>query len=348
MEHKSTDTIGLSVGTSHLLADLKNCVLEAEKSKCVGFYVPFISVANLTCTESSESRNPFRQPISPNQASTADLGNQITGSENVGNAPDPAMDSLAKELSNLVPNLAKLARARRTHVMEHFGTFFSGLSDAKTTLSLPDTEIDIPFPWMGVGIPSRFKISGQNPVRYHFIGREVFAEFLGAVQNLMGDVHHTDLWLYGPMGYGKSHLLATTVCLLTKQGYWAISIPDCYSLLRDPVRGLRDAMLFAWADDPNNSKEISEIQTKDDVKRFLAGHERESSMVFVLDHFDAFDEEETSHQGKRTGIAEFLNACRYTFRGIICANTNNTANSIKRQQDPNQLSLKLHGGLTKV
>ena len=44
-------------------------------------------------------------------------------------------------------------------------------------------------------------------------------------------VQHKKIHLHGTIGAGKPHLLAVLVCLLAKEGFRVVYIPDCYELL---------------------------------------------------------------------------------------------------------------------
>lgn len=120
-----------------------------------------------------------------------------------------------------------------------------------------------------------------------YVGRTIFRDLLEAAQRLMDSPSQTDMWFDGPLGCGKSHVLATLAYLLTGQGYRVVYLPDCHDVLRDSFRYLQHAMLFAWADDSNKVKQILRMKTQAHVKRCFASHARDSSVFFILDHFDA-------------------------------------------------------------
>ena len=165
-------------------------------------------------------------------------------------------------------------------------------------------------------IPCCFKTSGRNPINYRYFGSTIFRDIYQNIQSLMDSTNCMDLLLDGPLGVGKSHILATIAYLLTAQGYRVIYLPDCRDLLRDSVRYLRHAMLLAWADDWDKTKQILQMKTQNHIEKFLASHEGDSSVFFVLGRFDALNEEKCGHRMNKTKFAEFLNACRCSFRSV--------------------------------
>ena len=86
-------------------------------------------------------------------------------------------------------------------------------------------------------------------MHWRYVGRTKFKQLVQNFDEVRCDEHYTSLWLYGTQGYGKSHLLAALVCYLAAQDERVVYIPDCRSLLDDPVEYVKTAMLFAWADD---------------------------------------------------------------------------------------------------
>ena len=91
---------------------------------------------------------------------------------------------------------------------------------------------------------------------------------------------HSAVWLYGTRGYGKSHLLAALVCYLAARDERVIYIPDCRMLLMNPVKYVRAAMLFAWADDITTQKETMTLNTKSEIEKFFDPFRR---AIFVVD-----------------------------------------------------------------
>jgi ABC-type cobalamin transport system ATPase subunit len=87
----------------------------------------------------------------------------------------------------------------------------------------------------------RFTIT-EGKVTY--VGRERFTEVYDKVQTLQYESSFRRLYVSGPMGHGKSHLLAALVCFLIKEGKCVIYIPDCAALVMKPIVTLRAALLL--------------------------------------------------------------------------------------------------------
>jgi hypothetical protein len=79
---------------------------------------------------------------------------------------------------------------------------------------------------------------------------------------------YTIVWLYGTQGYGKSHLLAVLACYLAAQDERVVYIPDCREWLRNPIGGIKKAMLFVWADEITAQEEIETLRTEAEIEDF--------------------------------------------------------------------------------
>ena len=74
----------------------------------------------------------------------------------------------------------------------------------------------MPFPFVGNILPTeRFKVTKDGYWKY--MGREIFTELLNMVDTLKTNPV-AGLWLYGTIGYGKSHILAALACYLIAAG----------------------------------------------------------------------------------------------------------------------------------
>ena len=91
--------------------------------------------------------------------------------------------------------------------------------DPETSLSDPETFITLPFP-SPLGTPARFAISpDENTVRrFKYMGRSLFQDLLTAIAKPRFLDGNDAVYLYGPTGTGKSHLLMALVCQLIRNG----------------------------------------------------------------------------------------------------------------------------------
>jgi Bacterial dnaA protein len=115
----------------------------------------------------------------------------------------------------------------------------------------------------------------------------MFRKLLKELKMVRESNNYSTLWLYGTQGYGKSHLLAALVCYLAAQDERVVYIPNCREWLRDPVGYLKDAMLFAWADDITTQEEIETLKTEKEIEDFFRDQD---NVLVVGDQLNALTE----------------------------------------------------------
>jgi len=160
------------------------------------------------------------------------------------------------------------------------------LPGAVDKLSDPTFEHKLAFPFIGI-VPERFKTDNKAKQIWPYVGRIMFKKLLKELKMVRESASYSIVWLYGTQGYGKSHLLAVLVCYLAAQGERVVYIPDCREWLLDPVGYLKDAMLFAWADDITTQEEIETLITEDEIEAFLT---RQKNVLVVGDQLNALTE----------------------------------------------------------
>ena len=156
----------------------------------------------------------------------------------------------------------------------------------------PRRIISLPFPSL-LEIPEPFHLAepqGDVDV-FRFIGRSAFARLLEEVQNPNFLRNRYDLYLYGPSGTGKSHLLGALVLHLVKDKNRVIYIPDCWRLVLNARGCLRSALLFAFHDNRNSYETIEKAKSADDLVRFVLELPKRS-FYFVMDQRNALEEVE--------------------------------------------------------
>jgi hypothetical protein len=243
------------------------------------------------------------------------------------------------------PPLSRIAeecKERREAILDHFRSNFKDSKDAKKKLSRPDTFMDLPFPFLGTTIPKRFSTRGKDEDCYQYMGREGFSELADAFMTCTTSKRLKDLWVYGSMGYGKSHLLATLVYFLTAQGYRVVYLPDCQVLCHDPARYLTVSLLFAWADNPQVISKIVSFRTMGDIERFF--QDNWDPVVFVTDQVNAFEGPE-KHLEKVRG---WLNRCRSDVKTVLSTSANNMTFLRTLHKQNNNYLFMVFGGFTAV
>lgn len=108
--------------------------------------------------------------------------------------------------------------------MHKFAQEFFGISDAQKKLSSPTYYGRFPFPYAGSVLPPQFHYEevDQGHFTYGYLGREILANILDSFLVILNNPSVTELWVHGPTGFWKSHLLATAACILTGGGYRVI------------------------------------------------------------------------------------------------------------------------------
>jgi hypothetical protein len=222
-------------------------------------------------------------------------------------------------------------------------------SATREQLSKPARITPLPFPSLAGLLPTtRFHL---NDGYWDCMGREIFEELLQKVEELKRNPH-ASLWLYGTIGYGKSHLLAALVCYLISTGDTVVYLPDCRVLGANPVSYVRSAMLLAWAGDSGMQEEIMALQTMETISGFFQ-NTTYSSVVFVVDQMNALEkspagEDDNLANQRKQDIWQWLKLCWTRQKPIFSASANfNTYFWIHRKQT-HTLKLLVHGGFTAV
>jgi len=215
-------------------------------------------------------------------------------------------------------------------------------------LSDPDFETNLPFPFVGVEIPERFKEHDGNS--WFYMGREKFTELLDEFEKIRKSFVHRDLMVYGTKGYGKSHLLAALVCYLTAREQRVVYIPDCRLLFKHPVTHMRSAMLFAWADDESEQQNIMALNTPEEIHEFFR---LKKDVIFVIDQLNALEREREDEEATVTDkvqIRKWLISLRAPARHKAILSSSANKNSIHQRVSRQSISqiMYLYGGLTRV
>lgn len=183
---------------------------------------------------------------------------------------------------------------------EHINT----VSCSKEDLASPDKITRLPFPYLGKSLPTdRFAISHLGAVEhsyFDFFGREQFIRLYEAVSRLKKG---GSVFFKGPLGTGKSHLVAALVLCLLKEGKKVVYVPDCRQLLFDYTNTLINAFLPILYDDEQCGNDMWEAALAEDphdlnilLKRVCNKAAFGSNfLIFIFDQTNTLDHDETSH-----------------------------------------------------
>jgi len=163
----------------------------------------------------------------------------------------------------------------------------------------PTKLLNIPFP--GSFIPERFLLRDG---KFAFMGREEY----GRIRETIAEHHHqrsernfdklSTYYLFGNLGWGKSHLLLTMAVDLFATYFSqneqsrkrVVVIPDCAELMKNPFKVLRNAYWLAFADDGDISKLIYDCTDPEDFS-FVGEYCEDNNIqvLFIVDQYNALD-----------------------------------------------------------
>jgi hypothetical protein len=224
------------------------------------------------------------------------------------------LDSEIDELQKL----AKRARNRRRHIRKKIKAL--GLSpndadqlpNAAVQLSNPAFHDMLPFPFVGPATLTRSKCNADSEDNWFYVGREMFIGLLDRLRYVQKSHNRSALWVYGTKGYGKSHLLAALVCYLTARKERVLYIPDCRECAKSPVKYMRAAMLFTWADDKAIQDEIITLNTLEEIQKFF---DRHPGFTFFIGQVNDFE-------GRDNGVKRWLDTCRAWHKAVLSTSAN--------------------------
>ncbi|KAF8537365.1 hypothetical protein BDD12DRAFT_887798 [Trichophaea hybrida] len=234
------------------------------------------------------------------------------GTEQSGIASDAVHKKMHLEAS------AESARTLRDRIiMQH--------PAIREQLSNPAQATLLPFPSLAEPLPTtRFQI---NDGYWGYMGREIFEELLQKVEEFERNPH-ASLWLYGTIGYGKSHILAALVCYLISTGDTVVYLPDCWRY----------------------AGEIMALQTMEAISGFFQNIPY-SSVVFVVDQMNALvksqpgEDDSLANQCKQ-GIWQWLRLCWTGHKPIFSASANFNTYFWMHRKQTHILKLFVYGGFT--
>ncbi|RUS13751.1 hypothetical protein BC938DRAFT_477695, partial [Jimgerdemannia flammicorona] len=215
--------------------------------------------------------------------------------------------------------------------------------------SNPTNILRLPFPFMGFVKPTdRFAIDDGS---FEYMGREEFAQVLREIENLKGGNGYTELFIFGSIGYGKSHILAAMVCLLLQQGKRVVFLPDCRAMAKGFPEYLQAALLLTFADNVYYQKKIYNCMSVNDIHSFCRGLAKEEiRLYFIVDQLNALDNDENDNERmtneKKGRIKVDLESITNNHYYIKSASANWKSALHVKQKQMNERKVSLFGGLT--
>ena len=178
------------------------------------------------------------------------------------------------------------------------------------------------------------------------MGRTKFKQLMQKLNEVRHDEHYRALWLYGTQGYGKSHLLAALVCYLAAQDERVVYIPDCRSLIDNPIAYVKTAMLFAWADDVTTQKEIiATLNTTHEIDAFFYS---QKNVIFVVDQMNAFKTGGNNDPNENRKLHRWIRSFTSRHKTVFSSSANHTDYLEQFNKQSSNRVLRVRGGLDDV
>jgi len=220
----------------------------------------------------------------------------------------------------------------------------------REVLSDPTTFTPLAFPSPLRVLTERFTVSNEGTLEYfQYMGRSNFEDLWKEIEERTFIAGSSTLYLYGPSGTGKSHLLAALVYYLVGQGERVFFIPDCRSLVNGAERPIRKALLFAFHNDPSRCSKIHRAPEVRDLVQFVKS-QPDYSMYIVVDQLNSLNLDGPNDLRSRRKIEtlEIIDSLRSLQRYIFSASANQQSD---RDSDRRQSEIKtfyLRAGLNEL
>jgi hypothetical protein len=216
------------------------------------------------------------------------------------------------------------------------------------TYADPTELLKLPFPFRGVLPRDRFAISKQT---FDYMGRERFTELWANVVKLL-EGEWDKIYLYGTLGYGKSHMLAALACLLTKRGERVVYLPDCRAMLGDFLQYIKVALSLTFADSVEEHEQIVQLRTEEEIVEFL-GRYRPKKFFFIIDQVNALEPnpimgQDTITNGTKDHVTRWLDRFCFWHRRIQSASANYGTFKHMKLKQTGDIKMAVHGGYSAV
>ena len=156
-------------------------------------------------------------------------------------------------------------------------------------------------------------------------------------------------FIYGTIGWGKSHLLAAMVCLLMRKGRKVVYLPDCKAMLRDPVNYFRSALLLTYASQPTVQAEVVGLLSIQDVILFCKRH---ADLTYIIDQYNSLEQDmqkdDTETLEKKKAAHVMIDRATFDRAVVLAASANNLTARVIHDKQLNMNIQTLFGGMDQV
>ena len=144
----------------------------------------------------------------------------------------------------------------------------------------------LPFLFPGATPSERFVLDDDG--RFEYYGREKFREVYEATKS-MSFRGTRKYFLHGTFGAGKSHMLAALACLLNKEAFRVVYLPDCREMLGDVFVYLHSALHLTFMGSVEHLEYLSDCNTTSELLDFCLKVSSEIRLFFIIDQVNALD-----------------------------------------------------------
>ncbi|CAG8660646.1 1384_t:CDS:1, partial [Diversispora eburnea] len=217
------------------------------------------------------------------------------------------------------------------------------LSDICEVYSDPKNFFLLPFPYPGEVKPiDRFAINDDG--FFTFMGRKKFSDVLSEINTFKSGTGYMEMFIYGTVGYGKSHILTAIACFLLRSGKRVVYLPDCRKLAVDPTEYIQSALFLTYVDDDAKTNKINACESFDQIIKFCRS--LDEKLYFIVDQMNALDE--YNDTGINTNLKQKIKGdidrmCWGHFY-IKSSSANNHAVLHLKQKQTNEKKITLYGG----
>ncbi|CAB5310535.1 unnamed protein product [Rhizophagus irregularis] len=243
----------------------------------------------------------------------------------------------SKRAKPIDPNIISTARKIMEDIMK--------LDEDESNYSNPKKLLSLPFPYPGQKKPiDRFAINDNG--FFNFMGRKEFKNVLTTINKFRSGTGYMKLFVYGTVGYGKSHILSAIACFLFRTGRRVVYIPDCRQLSVDPIDYVKSALFLAYHDDDAKINEINSCENFEDITNFCKKLQFKEQLYFIIDQMNALDENDNTgvNIDVKTQIRRDLDKMANHHYYIMSSSANNKTMLHLMAKQTGELKIKLFGG----
>ncbi|CAG8651462.1 4712_t:CDS:2, partial [Acaulospora morrowiae] len=211
--------------------------------------------------------------------------------------------------------------------------------------SNPQNFLSLPFPYPGSKKPiDRFSI---NDGFFTFMGIKKFSNVLDKIKEFRVNTGYIKMFIYGTVGYGKSHILTAIACFLLRSERHVVYLSDCRELAVNPVNYIKSALFLTYVDDDAKISEINACEKFDQIVKFCES--LDETLYFIVDQMNALDDYDNTgiNLEKKIQIKENLNKMCADHFYIKSSSTKNQTVLHLRQKQTNEKKFELYGGFDK-